>query len=581
MSDRIPTSESPQSTLYSRLPHHGDPHTPDGQVEGRMYDFPRPELPHKFVDHSRRVSQHSLPPMSGYDQDPSSLPAPPAVYGSYPPSSDTRVPLTNEGWARRIAARRHSFFSRLSGRGLKSSGIVIPGVWESLVRVFYSSWMNVLFVFVPLSWTAHFLHWDARLVFGLSVFALVPLERMADFLGEELALYCGHTIGDFIAISLHNTVEAALALILLHKCELRLVQSTVVGVVLLHLLLVPGAAFLTGGAKIFEQHLLEVPSQLNQPLMTVGVLTCMIPAAIFAVLNETPMTEAFRQASQTVATTATEVVKRAAKESNVQLTTDPFTPVTDDVRGAFLNLSRGLAIILFIVYVASRVYLHNPPSSDHVERAPTSRGSLLHAEMEAKELEHGPKINPWVCVVLLIILIGLMVGTAEWLVYSVLKLAKMQITEEWLGLILLPLASFLGDALVAIVYFVKSIFRLHPEAPPELAKGRDIDSSIQFMLFWLPILVLVSWGMNKPLSMLFDLYEVIVLIGSCFLVNYVTQDSKTNWVEGFMMCSFYAMIALSAWFYHGQVSHSHMITCTKTVAESVLAGADQHFGMGH
>lgn len=39
-----------------------------------------------------------------------------------------------------------------------------------------------------------------------------------------------------------------------------------------------------------------------------------------------------------------------------------------------------------------------------------------------------------------------------------------------------------------------------------------------------------------------DLFEVTVLIGSCFLVNYITADAKTNWVEGIIMIAFYLMI---------------------------------------
>ena len=44
-----------------------------------------------------------------------------------------------------------------------------------------------------------------------------------------------------------------------------------------------------------------------------------------------------------------------------------------------------------------------------------------------------------------------------------------------------------------------------------------------------------------------DLFEVAVLIGSCFLVNYVTADAKTNWVEGIIMMSFYLMIVSVFW----------------------------------
>jgi len=39
-----------------------------------------------------------------------------------------------------------------------------------------------------------------------------------------------------------------------------------------------------------------------------------------------------------------------------------------------------------------------------------------------------------------------------------------------------------------------------------------------------------------------DLFEVALLLGACFLVNYVTADSKTNWLEGYLLVSFYIMI---------------------------------------
>ena len=39
-----------------------------------------------------------------------------------------------------------------------------------------------------------------------------------------------------------------------------------------------------------------------------------------------------------------------------------------------------------------------------------------------------------------------------------------------------------------------------------------------------------------------DMYEVAVLLGASFLVNYVTADSKTNWAEGYIMIIFYIII---------------------------------------
>lgn len=39
-----------------------------------------------------------------------------------------------------------------------------------------------------------------------------------------------------------------------------------------------------------------------------------------------------------------------------------------------------------------------------------------------------------------------------------------------------------------------------------------------------------------------DYFELALLLGASFLVNYVTADSKTNWVEGLIMVAFYLMI---------------------------------------
>ena len=49
------------------------------------------------------------------------------------------------------------------------------------------------------------------------------------------------------------------------------------------------------------------------------------------------------------------------------------------------------------------------------------------------------------------------------------------------------------------------------------------------------------WNVDTLFSCL-DFYEVALVLGACFLVNYVTADSKTNWVEGFIMVAFYIMI---------------------------------------
>ncbi|KAG7096686.1 hypothetical protein E1B28_004100 [Marasmius oreades] len=438
------------------------------------------------------------------------------------------------------------------------------GTWDSLQAIALSSWLNVFIIFIPLSWVAHFIN-EARhhhqepkvfpdaLTFAFSLLAIIPLERLFDYGGEQMAFYVGKDLGDLIVVTLNNAVEATLAIILLTKCEIKLLQATIIGVVILHLLLIPGTAFITGGARVMQQDLHPHLIQLNHTLLIMGVLALLLPAAFFAALD---------RGSQAIATDASYIVN-------------------DENQVLFLRMSHGLALILLAVYICSRIFLHNPPGDGNALQALPDAPLALRQE-EAKLIHEDPEVSQWVCIGMLIVTIALMAATAEWLVDSIEFVRDGRIEEEWFGLILLPIVSFAADGMVAIGYFVAWAIRhlLGRETPPAtLAKARAIDLSIQFTLFWMPFLVLLGWWTDKPLSLLFDIYEVAILIGSCFLVNYVTADAKTNWAEGFAMVSFYAMIALTTWFYPGQPEIERMSEFGKCVLAA--EGAEGAAVIGH
>ncbi|KAJ4472995.1 hypothetical protein J3R30DRAFT_3296562 [Lentinula aciculospora] len=412
------------------------------------------------------------------------------------------------------------------------------GVWKSIKAIIFSSWLNVLVVFIPLSWVAHFLnHENAEhpkhfypfsVTFSLSLLALIPLEGLIEYGGEQMSLYCGKDLGDLIVVTLSNAVEAVLAIVLFTKCELRLLQSTLVGVTLLHLLFVPGITFIVGGAKLVYQELNPHIAQLNHTLLITGVLAMVLPFALYTTLQE-----------------------EVTSSSDVNL-----------LQGKVLMISRGLAVILHYLYILSRIFLHNPPGDNNSFRAlPDAPAAIVEHEQDL--LKREPELNPWVCIVLLVVIIGFIAPTTQFLADSVdIVRAEGRIPEEWFGLVLLPLATYSADGLLAMGHFLRSIvrhFRGQKIQPLILAKARSIDMAIQFNLFWVPSLVVTGWCNSKPMSLLFDRFEVIVLVGACFLVNYVTADAKTNWAEGATMVAFYIMIALTAWFYASDPEISQLL----------------------
>lgn len=448
------------------------------------------------------------------------------------------------------ANKGREFWDRLRGVGRRKVGWL-----ESFRNAATSSYLNILLIFIPFAWASHFLQkqtdhperqWGDSTTFALCFIAIIPLEHLFDWGGEQMSLYLGHQLGDLLVVTLNNAVEATLAIILLAKCELRLLQSTLVGVVILHLLLIPGTAFLAGGAQIWEQNLHPHTTQLNHSLLTIGVLAILLPTAFFAALD------------------------RGATTYNAQdfpVFTGPL--FKDDIRDQLLRMSRGLAVVLLICYIGSRIFLADPPGEDNaLTVGPDAPKELVqHEQLLRKE---DPDINPWACIILLAVTIGLMAPTAEWLVESIEFVREESgIKEEWFGLILLPIVSFSADGVVAIVFFATSVFNhiigRKTMVPSTLAKARAIDLSIQFTLFWMPFLVLLGWWISKPLHLMFDYFELAILLGACFLVNYVTADSKTNWVEGLIMVSFYIMIATCAWFYAGQPELEVMLNCQSVI----------------
>jgi len=345
----------------------------------------------------------------------------------------------------------------------------------------------------------HFLHLVSHVVaFGLSFLALIPVIKLLDFGAENLALYCGPDIGDLILISLNNAVEAILALWLLANWELRLLQSSIIGVVVLRLLLIPGVSFIVGGARVASQELHPHITGLNHSLLTMGVLAFLVPISFFTALDRGMI-----------------FAGSPTGDSGV---------VSDYMRGEFLKISRGMAIILLVVYVCARVYLHNPPGGRTlVERS--------DAPQELKELarelnEETPEMNFSMSVIVSVVAVASMAVTAEILVESIEPMRyKTNYTEEWFGLILLPLVSFSADALVSVVTFVRNTFFGH-NIPHTMASTRHVDDAIQFVLFWAPVLVLLGWFIGRPFSLLFDLFEVAILIGSCFFAQLCNRGFK-------------------------------------------------------
>jgi len=172
----------------------------------------------------------------------------------------------------------------------------------------------------------------------------------------------------------------------------------------------------------------------------------------------------------------------------------------------------------------------------------------------APSAEAVPKLSFAACIVLLIVDTVLVSFTADFLVDSINGLtASGKISKEWVGLILLPIVGNAAEHVTAVTVSVKDKLTL--------SLGVAVGSSIQIALFVIPLLVVIAWIGGKPLTMLFDPFESVVLFLTVLTVNYVVQDGKTNWLEGMILMNLYVIIAVSFWFYPGSDPASTLLTC--------------------
>lgn len=436
-----------------------------------------------------------------------------------------------------------------------------PTAWRSIQAIVFASWLNVLLVFIPISWTMNFVLPDHyTLIFIFAFLAIIPLAKLLAFATDELSLRVGQTLAGLLNATLGNAVELIVSIIALAKCQLTIVQSSLVGSILSNLLLVLGMCFFAGGLRFSEQGFGLSAVQLNSSLLTISVIAVLLPGAFHMALQGQP-------------------------EYN-ELSTDYN----------ILKTSHGVAIILLFIYASylvfqlfshkalygddnedmqpTREYMgQNPfrlhrthrnitdservssPSSAHDGGATTT---LFHPTDANPDVEPGthskapvetevpeqPLMNLAVCLWLLVVVTVLVAVTAEFLVDSIDGLTSSgAINKEFVGIILLPIVGNAAEHVTAVTVSVKDKLTL--------SLGVAVGSSIQIALFVIPFIVTLGWIMDKPLTLLFDPLESIVLFLSVLTVNYVVQDGKSNWLEGMILMCLYLILGVTFWYYPG------------------------------
>lgn len=109
------------------------------------------------------------------------------------------------------------------------------------------------------------------------------------------------------------------------------------------------------------------------------------------------------------------------------------------------------------------------------------------------------------------------------------------IKKMFVGLILIPIIGNAAEHSTAVVMALKNKM----DISIEIAVG----SSLQIALFVAPLLVIISHFFN-PMSIVFSPIEIFCFAASVLIANKIVSSGETNWLEGLLLISVYAIIAI-------------------------------------
>jgi Ca2+:H+ antiporter len=191
------------------------------------------------------------------------------------------------------------------------------------------------------------------------------------------------------------------------------------------------------------------------------------------------------------------------------------------------QFSLGAAVVLIVAYLANLAYT-----------LVTHRDVFAPRQVKA-EREAG---SAWPAVGILVLATAAVALEAELISDALGSAAEsLGLTPFFLGIVVLPLVGNAAEY-VAAIYFAR-------RDRMNLVLTVAVGSSIQVALFTAPILVLVSYALGHPMTLVFDNpLELVAVASVAFTVNAIARDGETTWFEGVLLLSVYALLTL-AFFY--------------------------------
>jgi Ca2+:H+ antiporter len=353
-----------------------------------------------------------------------------------------------------------------------------------MLRAIVFSPLNVLLLAAPASWIVDAIAPGTPWVFITAAVSLIPLAGLIGQGTEQLASRSGPAWGGFLNATFGNAAELIIALVALGNGHIALVKASISGSIIGNLLLVLGLSFFVGGLGRKSQKFHRTAATNTAAMLFLAVVALVMPAVFDLALYGT-------------------------------LQAHPK---------AIDRLSFWSALVLIGAYAGSLLY------------AFTAQRDLFRPGGESDHA--GPPLPLAGAIGLLAVGTVLTTVQAEMLVRAMAPaLARFAFTELFVGVIVVALIGNAAEHYSAVTAARRDEMSLAVEI--------SVGSSAQIALFVAPALVLYSFAIGRPMSLLFNPFEITAITLSVLATAFVVVDGESNWVEGLQLLSVYLILALA------------------------------------
>lgn len=347
----------------------------------------------------------------------------------------------------------------------------------------------LLLAFLPLAAVLHYvLHAGPIWVFVIAAIAVAVLADWVRQATEQLAIHAGPAIGGLLTVSFGSITELLLAIFVLRASGAAIVRAQITGSIIGTSLLGLGLAMLAGGMKFETQKFNRERAGLLASMLMLVMIGFLLPA-VFDLAT-------------------------GARQGRMHA-----PPISDE------HLSLAVAIVLLVLYAGNLAFT-----------LVTHRSAFSSGE----EQEGGDAA--WSLRLAIAVLVGATIAAAfgAELVSDALQATgqSLGVPLLFLGVIPLALIGTSSDLLAAVAFGRQNRMGL--------VLGICVGSAIQAALVLAPLLVLISWAMGTPMTLVFsDPLDLFAIAGTVFIVNAIAADGETNWFEGLLLVGVYALLAFA------------------------------------